>query len=160
LKINIKVSWWLAGTLVFLHIGAALVVARLPPPLSITCLLAGTLIASLVFAVRRHVLRADRSKSLLNLEIRPDGTAAIQRRDAADWIECEARDAFVHPWLVILQIAEDRRSERIVLPGDSISRNDFRKLRSWLRWRRSGAGVSQEGDKTVSVGGRFSSARG
>lgn len=61
----------------------------------------------------------------------------------AEWIDDEwllaelLPEAIVWPWLVVLRYrldGSDKPIAKIVLP-DSLSSDDFRRLRVWLRWR-------------------------
>lgn len=159
MKIHIKVSWWLAGTLVFAHTGAVLVVTRLPLPIAVLLVLVGVLLISLVRAFRRQVLR-DTARAVTGVEIQDDGNAAIRRHGSPEWCECEIRDAFVHPWLVVVQVMDRNGRQRVAIPRDTVATAEFRRLRAWLRWRRAPGEGDQDGDRIVSAGGRVSSGRG
>lgn len=143
----------------FAHTGAVLVVTRLPLPIPVLLVLVGALLTSLVHTFRQQVLR-DAVRAVTGLEIRDDGNAAIRRQDSQEWCECEIREAFVHPWLAVIQLADERGRQRIVLPRDAVATAEFRRLRAWLRWRRAPGDGDQDGDRIVSAGGRVSSGRG
>jgi hypothetical protein len=133
----------------------------LPLPTLVTLGLVAAISASLVLACRTHVLRSA-PRAVTGLAIRDDGATAIRYRGQSGWRKLEIREAFVHPWLVIIHGhgAEGRMWQRIVLPRDSLSPEEFRKLRAWLRWRYASGGGNQDGDSTVSAGGWLSSGRG
>ena len=152
-------SWWLAGTLVFAHTGAVLVVTRLPLPIPVMFVLVGALLASLLRAFRQQVLRGT-ARAVTGVEIRDDGNAAIRRHGSEEWCVCEIRDAFVHPWLVVIHVADRHGRQRVVIPRDAVPAAEFRKLRAWLRWRRAPGDGDQDGDRIVSAGDRVSSGRG
>lgn len=122
-------------------------------------LLIGALAVSLVGAYRQQVLR-NTARAVTGLEIRDDGDAAVRRHGSPEWTECEICDAFVHPWLVVVGIADRQGRQRVAIPRDAVAATEFRRLRAWLRWRRGPGEADQDGDRIVSTGGRVSSGRG
>jgi toxin CptA len=71
------------------------------------------------------------------LELRPDGSAALQdRRDR--WTEVRILgSSFVSPALTVLNLAAagTRLQRVVVIAPDALPADEFRRLRVWLRWR-------------------------
>src|SRR6266513_2852093 len=89
------------------------------------------------------------SRSVLSLELRDDGCASW--RDRKDvWHEARlGSDHFVSGEFVVLRLDWTGRGPKwLVLMGDSASREDFRRLRVWLKWRRElGLGGQCDSDR-------------
>lgn len=94
---------------------------------------------SLGFSVHRIV------RGWNGLELKPDGTVAVQ-----DWQGrwAEARilgSSFVSPRLTILNLAlaGTRLPRSLVVAPDALPAEEFRRLRVWLRWRAALAEVTR-----------------
>ncbi len=75
-----------------------------------------------------------------HLTIRLENTGALSARVMTDdpWETATLGETlFIHPWLTVfrLQLANGKR-QHIVLTFDSLSAEDFRRLRVFLRWQR------------------------
>lgn len=133
LRLDLKLSRLLAGALVSVH-GLAGAAAWISLSGWVQYLAWGAILASLAQALRAV-------HPVLSLELNEDGRASWRNRDGT-WHEGRlGRSHFVSVGLAILELetAGLRRRKRVILMADSVSREDFRRLRVWLRWRRSPA---------------------
>ena len=76
--------------------------------------------------------------SATRIELREDGRLAWQDRRGG-WHESELADGgYVSPWLIIIPLAgSDHRRKWVVIVPDAASGEERRRLRAWLRWRRT-----------------------
>jgi len=88
--------------------------------------------ATLAAAIALH---AWRTRVPVALRLHPDGT--LEWREAAqDWQAVTLLpSSHVTPWLCVLACRSDGRAHHLVIYPDSLHREDFRRLRVWLRWR-------------------------
>jgi toxin CptA len=135
LRLELKPSRWLAGTLALGHGLAGYAAwtglsswARVP--------LLVVLLASLGVSLARALLRF--RGQAISLELQEDGRASIKDRSGI-WQEGRlGENHFVSPALVVVDLqTPSGRRKRLVLAPDSLPADDFRRLRVWLRWRRS-----------------------
>jgi toxin CptA len=134
LRLDLKPSRLLAGALVSVH-GLAGFAAWISLSGWVQYLAWGAILASLAQALLRAAHPA------LSLELNEDGRASWRNRDGI-WHEGRlGRSHFVSAALAVLELetARLRRRKRVILMADSVSPEDFRRLRVWLRWRRSPA---------------------
>jgi toxin CptA len=134
LRLDLKPSRLLAGALVSAH-GLAGAAAWISLSGWVQYLAWGAILASLAQALLRAAHPA------LSLELNEDGRASWRNRDGI-WHEGRlGRSHFVSAALAVLELetAGLRRRKRVILMADSVSPEDFRRLRVWLRWRRSPA---------------------
>jgi toxin CptA len=92
-------------------------------------------VTSLVFSLRSAL------GAWTGLELRPDGSAAVEDRQGR-WREVRILgSSFVSPVLTILNlaIAGERLRRSLVVAPDALAADEFRRLRVWLRWRRAPA---------------------
>jgi toxin CptA len=121
---------------------AALVLSWVPPIawwLSLGLSLG--VLASLVLSLNYHAWRSAQA-ALTGLELRPDGSAAVEDRQGR-WSEVRIRgSSFVSPALVILNltVAGARLRRSLVVAPDALTADEFRRMRVWLRWRPAPAG--------------------
>src|SRR5882672_4456749 len=135
LRLDLKPSHRLASLLVVAH-GLALASAWVSLAGWAGYLAAVAILVSLVYSVARALHRV--GASTVALELREDGHASWRDRDGR-WQEgILGRNHFVSAALVILELEPGGRGRKwIALMADSTSPEDFRRLRVWLRWRRS-----------------------
>ena len=83
--------------------------------------------------------------SATGIELREDGRFAWQDR-LAHWHETELADGgYVSPWLIIVPlVSSGRRRKWVMIAPDAASGEERRRLRAWLRWRRT---TNTRGDK-------------
>lgn len=82
-------------------------------------------------------LHAWRTRIPLELRLFPDGSLEI-RHPAQAWQTAQVLTrSTVNPWLTVLayRLEGEHHSRSITLLPDSLSRDDFRRLRVWLGWR-------------------------
>jgi toxin CptA len=134
LQFDLKPSLKLAGLLVVAHVlalGAAWVsLAGWPRVLvALGVLLSGA--SCLAEVLHRS------SRAAVSLELREDGRASWRDRNGR-WHEGRlGSEHFVSTAFVVLRLDQTARGRKwLVLMGDSVRPEDFRRLRVWLRWRR------------------------
>jgi toxin CptA len=119
----------MAAWLLLVHATAALLLpfAALPVPAGL--LIAAGILASLAWYWPRHASRTS-AASIRTLTWDGDGICHLQRQGGAVCRATLCRQAFVQPWLVILQLRENGRLRRhlVILP-DMLDGVDFRRLR-------------------------------
>jgi hypothetical protein len=80
---------------------------------------------------------AEVRRSRLQLRLDADGLLTV----ASDGVEFAPAEllpsATVHPCLTVFRIRLDSRQRNIFVLPDSLNRQDFRRLRVWLKWRAS-----------------------
>lgn len=120
---------WLAGV----HGLAALMLPCAALPLPVMLLLAGAIALSLAWHWPRHVTRTAPA-CVQALRWDADGSCRLQHRDGTQQHLRLYPQAFVQPWLVILQVGESGHLRRhlVILP-DMLERDSFRRLRVRLR---------------------------
>jgi len=129
LRLELKASRLLAGALVLMHT-LALVAAWLS--------LAGWAryaTWTVILASLWRVLALLRTAAI-SLELHEDGRASWRNRDGGWHVGRLGKSQFVSTPLAVveLELAGQRSSWVVVMP-DSLSAEDFRRLRVWLRWR-------------------------
>lgn len=140
LKININNSYFLVFTLAFTGLGAVLILLWMPWPVMIRLPLSLLLLVSLYRHVCRVGLRCARD-TVAALELAADGGCSYRLKDSATWQPGEITGRFVHPRLVILQLAPEgsRGGLMIPVPWDALDAETFRALRAHLAMQRSEA---------------------
>ena len=96
---------------------------------------AGLAVYWLVFVRRLPLLLT--AGSVVAIEIGSDNKLSVQT-NRGEWDECEVLGStYVTPYLTVMNLrqSDGRATRRIVILPDSISAEDFRKLRVWLRWK-------------------------
>jgi hypothetical protein len=83
--------------------------------------------------------------SATGIELREDGRFAWQDR-LGHWHEAELADGgYVSPWLIVVPlVGTGRRRKWVVIAPDAAFSEERRRLRAWLRWRRT---TNTHGDK-------------
>jgi toxin CptA len=139
LKISLRPSRILAAILVAAHGGVIAVVAIISVPLWLDLIAITALAVNLVAVVRRTALLLT-PDSVVAIEIGSDDALSIQTRRGS-WIsECEVLGStYVAAFLAIVNVRDPETGavRHVILLRDSIDAEDFRRLRVWLRWKRS-----------------------
>jgi len=119
----------MAAWLLLVHAAAVLLLPFAALPASAGLLIAAGILASLAWYWPRHASRTS-AASIRTLTWDGDGTCHLQRRGGAVSRATLCRQAFVQPWLVILQLREQGRLRRhlVILP-DMLDSGAFRRLR-------------------------------
>lgn len=141
LRLRLRRSRQLGWLLLAGHLAAAGVSWAAPIPWWLSLSLTLGVLTSLAFSVRYQVSRSAMG-ALTALELRPDGSAAVEDRQGR-WREVRILgSSFVSPVLTILNVAVagGRLPRSLVVAPDALPADEFRRLRVWLRWRRAPAG--------------------
>ena len=139
LKVSLRPSRILAAVLAAAHGGAIAVIAIVDMPFWLQLIAIAALTINLVAALRRTALLLAPA-SVVSIEIGSDDTLSIQTRRGSRIDGCEVlASTYVAAFLAIINLrdAETRAIRHVVLLRDSIDGEDFRRLRVWLRWKRS-----------------------
>ena len=135
-RIAISPSVWIAAALCLTHVAAAALVWVIPMPDMGKLVLTVAIALSLVFFVARDAaLHA--AHAIVAIEIRDGGEAAFQTR-RGEWLDCEVLgSSFVSPHITIVNLRPLLRwgTRRLILVPDNVDPRDFRRLRTWLRWK-------------------------
>ena len=80
------------------------------------------------------------------IRLERDGRLSLIHVTSREFTDAELLpEATVHPWLTVLRLkAEDGRVLPLLLSGDSLSADDFRRLRIFLRWRADFSGRADD----------------
>jgi toxin CptA len=128
--IGLRRSHFLDGVLCAVVFGTLLAIAFVPWPSMVSALLAVVVVLFALYVARALVPRLE--------TLRVDGEGIVSGKLAGQSAFMSLRllpRATVHPWLTVLRLAGEQGSYRMVIAPDSITREDFRRLRVWLRWR-------------------------
>jgi hypothetical protein len=136
LKIALRPSVALLAILLVAHAAAiaAIVVLDVAPAFKFAA--GSVLAASLLFNVARYALLRT-ARSVVALEISSANELSIGLR-GGEWVECEVSgDTYVTSFLTVVNLRRRDTRKRVAVPllPDMLDREDFRKLRAWLRWR-------------------------
>ena len=135
LTIAIRRSARLMWLLILAHAGALALLWPLALPLWLKAAIGLTVIASLAFFLNHAaLLRAPRA--VIAVEIKEDGSVALQTR-RGEWHECRlSGDSYVSPWLTLLVLRQENTltPRYVAILPDNVDAEDFRRLRVWLRW--------------------------
>lgn len=131
--LTLRPSQKLAVLLVVVHAAIGFMLSLLPLSSWLRSGVALLLFASAVLAVRRHaLLRGPRAITMLAFT--DSGQVSIGHRDGSWQTGRILGSSTVGALLTVLNIAAGGRSVHVVLLGDSLGADDFRRLRVWLRW--------------------------
>ncbi|MBI5897781.1 MAG: hypothetical protein HZB40_00970 [Rhodocyclales bacterium] len=100
--------------------------------------LPGWLAALLLAAVGFSVSRLRRAALPASLILHADGRCEKVGADHTANEVVVLPQTVVLSWLVVMLHRQQGRTEALVLAGDSLGAEDFRRLRLWLRWRVQG----------------------
>ena len=138
LTITVGPSRRLAGLLVGMHAFAATLFWLVPLSHWLAVLLMPVLLGSAWHALRSDGFRT-LPHSLMALRLDEDCRCEFQTRTGT-WHEAVLLgSSFVAPYLTVLNLkpAGARRVKHLVILPDAVNAEDFRRLRMWLKWRRS-----------------------
>jgi len=133
--LELRPSRRLALMLLVAHLAALLLLAMLPVATWLQISGAALLLCSGFRSITHHALRRSRS-SVQALEFVDRAQLCVRSRDGQWRSGCVLGTSTAGAALVVLNIRfEGRRwSAHVVIPGDSLEPEDFRRLRVWLRW--------------------------
>lgn len=135
-RLEIRTSLYLALMLALLHLAALGSLLPLALPVWLRWTLAAALAASFAAAVRRHALHQAAS-SVRELVLKADGSIEGLRNDGVRFDAAVSGRTAVLSWLIVilLEMPGRRRLHPVVLLPDALTAEDWRMLRSWLRWK-------------------------
>lgn len=140
-RIQVTPSVMIAVVVTSVHLAAAGVLWLVPVPVIGKVALTFAIAVSLIYYMARDAaLHA--AHSIVALELRTGEEIACQTR-RGEWIECELLgSSFVSPHLTIVNLRPrgGRLARRVILVPDNVDARDFRRLRTWLRWK-NGEGI-------------------
>lgn len=132
---------WLLGAA---HLGALLLLATLPVAWWAAAVAAVLLVMSAVLTISRHALRRGELAATA-LEFTDREQLKVRTGDGAWHGGRLLGTSTVGPGLAVLNIRLDERGTRhVVIIGDGVEADDFRRLRVWLRWGPRPAGTDTE----------------
>jgi hypothetical protein len=126
--IGLRRSKLLIGALSLMHCAAAGAALAVSWPLPARIALLAALAVSFPYSLRRP--------RIASLRLYGDGALECLTLDGAVLALAPFPDTTVFPWLVVLRLKAEGEKGVIPLPlfPDSMSREEFRILRLWLRW--------------------------
>lgn len=140
-RIQVTSSVLIAIAVCAVHLSAAGVLWLLPLPVLGKVVMTFFVAISLIyFMARDAALHA--VNSIVTLELHEDGRIACQMR-RGEWLDCELLGStFVSPHMTVVNLRPQGllRARRVILVPDNIDLRDFRRLRTWLRWRSGESG--------------------
>ena len=136
LQISLNPSRLLAAILIVAHacaIGLVLMI-ELPQWLKLAAA-SGLVLQCILVVYRRAFLHG--AEPVIALEVSSDHRLSIRTRRSG-WQECDVLGStYVSPYLTImnLRLSSERMARHVTLLPDSLNRDDFRRLRVWLKWK-------------------------
>jgi toxin CptA len=136
LRLALKPSRHLAVMLALLHLAALGSLFSLDLPAWLRLIAACAVILSAVSATRRHALLLS-PYSVRELTLGADGSVEATSPVRNSFPAAISPQSTVFPWLVVLLLDApgSRRLVPVVILPDSLQADEFRALRSWLRWK-------------------------
>ncbi len=121
------------AVLAAIHLGGMALVLLVSLPFLVTIGLLAVLTASLAHSLRTHGWRRT-GRSITAFELDHEGLSSVQLGQAPDWHECDVLRAVIQPGLVLLwlKIKDRRWPTGLVLVGDAVEAEAFRRLRARL----------------------------
>lgn len=136
-RVAISPSVRLTLALCLVHGIAAALLWLVPVPTLARAAFTLAIAISLVYLLARDAtLHA--AHAIVALELDDSGTVFFQTRGGRR-VECELlRSSYVSPSLTVVSMRPRGRAgtRRVVLVEDNVKPRDFRRLRTWLRWKR------------------------
>jgi hypothetical protein len=133
LHLELHASRRMAAWLLLVHAVGILVLPFAALPLPATLAVAAGILVSLVWHWPRHASRTAPA-CIRTLTWNADGSCHMQRQDGAACLVTLRRQAFVQPWLVILQLREaGYLCRHLVIVPDMLEPASFRHLRVRLK---------------------------
>ena len=136
LRVAVTSSAVLGAGIAATHAAAAALLWVVPLAAPVQVLLTVAVAASLVYLVSSHaLLRAPHS--IVALETR-DTSVSVQTRKG-EWLEGEVLgSSYVSPHVTVVNFLPRGRwrVRHVILVPDNVSPQDFRHLRTWLRWKK------------------------
>ncbi|MCX7172770.1 MAG: hypothetical protein NT159_02325 [Proteobacteria bacterium] len=131
ITVKLQPSRNLALLLVAVHFGALLVVGSVELPVWIKLVLLLPIVLSLWIGLH-HLYGARR---IVLLTLRDKGVVEYLRLNEETGETSIHLQSTVSPLLTVILLRQSSGLETLVLLPDSLSQDDYRRLRLWLRWR-------------------------
>ena len=144
LRVELQPSRGLAWLLAAAHGGALVLLALMPLPTILLFVASLALIASAALTISRQALRRG-IHAVQALEFSDRETLQVRTGDGVWHDACLLGSSTVGTGLTVLNLRlEGRATRHVVITGDGINSDDFRRLRVWLRWGPGPAGNANE----------------
>lgn len=140
LILNIKVSRFLTGALLLVHLGGMLLLLAVPVFWLIRLALWALLGMSLYWSLRVHAWRQGPS-AIETIEMDGEEVVSVRFAGKEGWHTCRITSRFVHPWLTLLSLKiESRRwPVSLAIAADAVEPEPFRRWRVALKLHRAPA---------------------
>ncbi len=140
LILKIKVSRFLTGVLLLVHLGGMALLMAVPVAWPVRLALWALLGMSLYRSLRVHAWRQG-SSAIETIEMDGEGAASVRFAGMNGWHACQITSRFVHPWLTLLSLKiESRRwPVSLAIVADAVEPEPFRRWRVALRFRTAAA---------------------
>ena len=134
LILNIKVSYWLAGIVLALHLGALVLVTAMPVSWMLRLVLWAALGWSLYYSLITHAWRSG-PLAITAIELDNEGQFSVCLAGSETWQPAQVTSRFVHPWLTLmtLRLESRRRPVNLVIAADAVEAEPFRRWRVALK---------------------------
>ncbi len=136
LILNIKVSRFLAGIFLAIHLGGVALVAVTPMAWPVRLVLWGVLSWSLYYSLVTHAWRS-RPLAITAIELDNEGVASVRFAGSESWQPVRITSRFVHPRLTLMTLRlEGRRwPVNLVIAADAVEPEPFRRWRVALKFQ-------------------------
>lgn len=114
-----------------MHVAAALAVLLLAVPWWGKAITLGAIAASAWHAFGRLV----GMRRICSVTLHADGHAQLTRRDGSSNEALVDLESTVGPLMTVLLLRVQGRREALIFVAGALAKDDFRRLRLWLRWR-------------------------
>jgi hypothetical protein len=134
LILNIKVSRFLAGILLFVHLGGMLILLAVPVAWLVR-LIPWTLIGMSLYRSLLNYACRQGPTAIETIEMDSEGVVSVRFAGKDAWHVCQIASRFVHPWLTLLSLnIEGRRwPVSLAIAADAVEPEAFRRWRVALK---------------------------
>ena len=144
IRVELQPSRGFAALLAAAHAAAVLVIVLMPLPAAVVVFAVLPVIASAFWSISRQALRRGRN-AVTALEFTDRETVRLRDGDGLWHGGHLSGSSTVGAVLTVLNIQLDAPATRhVVITADGMDRDDFRRLRVWLRWGPGPAGRDSE----------------
>jgi hypothetical protein len=136
LILKIKVSRFLAGIILAIHLGGMVLVAVTPMAWSVRLMLWGLLGWSIYYSLATHAWRSARH-AITAIELDSEGVTSVRFAGSEVWQPVQITSRFVHPWLTLmtLRLEGRRRPLSLAIAADAVEPEPFRRWRVALKFQ-------------------------
>jgi toxin CptA len=139
ITIGLRRSRFIDGGLGLVTLLASLMVLGFPQPLVTQWLLGGVIWICAVLTGWQL------TPKFVAIRLERDGQVFIAHRDGEFLAAEMLPGATVHPWLTVLRLkTEENGACRLIATVDSLNRQDYRRLRVFLRWQADFSGLNDD----------------